>query len=95
MEKYCLGLLKISFAYAPASGYSGPDGLTVQATDSHGTASNIATVSISVTPSTSGAGGNNNTGQGVDKFGIKEIYPTKSGGEEWFTICKVPTPHQV
>lgn len=21
---------------------------------------------------------------GVDKFGIKEIYPTKSGGEEWF-----------
>jgi hypothetical protein len=21
---------------------------------------------------------------GVDKFGIKEIYPTKTGGEEWF-----------
>jgi hypothetical protein len=21
---------------------------------------------------------------GMDKFGIKEIYPTKSGGEEWF-----------
>ena len=21
---------------------------------------------------------------GVDKFGIREIYPTKSGGEEWF-----------
>ncbi|MGC2425740.1 MAG: hypothetical protein WA421_01785 [Nitrososphaeraceae archaeon] len=83
-----LGPTEDSFAYAPASGYSGPDGLTVQATDSHGTASNIATVSISVTPSTSGAGGNNNTGQGVDKFGIKEIYPTKS-----ITI-NVP-PHQV
>lgn len=23
-------------------------------------------------------------GSGVDKFGIREIYPTKSGGEEWF-----------
>jgi hypothetical protein len=21
---------------------------------------------------------------GVDKFGIKEIFPTKTGGEEWF-----------
>ena len=21
---------------------------------------------------------------GTDKFGIKELYPTKSGGEEWF-----------
>ena len=74
----------------PASGVSGPDGFTVQTTDSHGAASNIAIVSISVTPSTSGAGGNNNTGQGVDKFGIKEIYPTKSGGEERFMNMQNP-----
>jgi len=24
------------------------------------------------------------TGSSIDKFGIKKIYPTKSGGEEWF-----------
>jgi hypothetical protein len=28
---------------------------------------------------------------GLDKFGIKEIYPTKSGGEEWFINMQDPT----
>ena len=28
---------------------------------------------------------------GVDKFGIREIYPTKSGGEEWFMNMQNPT----
>ena len=27
----------------------------------------------------------------VDKFGIKEIYPTKPGGEEWFMNMQDPT----
>jgi len=25
---------------------------------------------------------------GFDKFGIKEIYPTKIGGEEWFMTLR-------
>jgi len=25
-----------------------------------------------------------------DKFGIKEIYPTKSGGREWYLNIKIP-----
>jgi hypothetical protein len=28
---------------------------------------------------------------GVDKFGIREIYSTKSGGEEWFMNMQDPT----
>jgi uncharacterized protein YchJ len=28
---------------------------------------------------------------GMDKFGIKEIYPTKSGGEQWFMNMQDPT----
>jgi hypothetical protein len=28
---------------------------------------------------------------GVDKFGIREIYPTKPGGEEWFMNMQDPT----
>jgi hypothetical protein len=27
----------------------------------------------------------------LDKFGIREIYPTKSGGEEWFMNMQDPT----
>ena len=27
---------------------------------------------------------NNNTNGGVDKFGIKEVYPTVTGGREWY-----------
>jgi hypothetical protein len=28
---------------------------------------------------------------GVDKFGIKELYPTKTGGEQWFMNMQDPT----
>ena len=28
---------------------------------------------------------------GIDKFGIREIYPTKPGGEEWFMNMQDPT----
>jgi hypothetical protein len=34
------------------------------------------------------------TGSGVDKFGIKEIYPTKPGGEEWFMNMQDPKSDQ-
>lgn len=27
---------------------------------------------------------------GIDKFGIKEIYPTKAGGQEWFMNMNDP-----
>lgn len=30
------------------------------------------------------ANNNNNSPKRADKFGIKEIYPTKPGGREWF-----------
>ena len=84
-----LGSDKTSFVYTPTTGFSGSDSFTVQATDSHGAKSNVATISITVTPSTTGGGGGG-TGQGVDKFGIKEIYPTKPGGEEWFMNMQDP-----
>ena len=62
--------------YTPATGYAGPDSFTYVSRDDKGaTSSSKATVSISV--STSDTGTN-------DKFGIKKIYPTKSGGEEWY-----------
>ena len=41
-------------------------------------------------PSSSSGGGNGDTGHGVDKFGIKEIYPTKPGGEEWLMNMQDP-----
>jgi F5/8 type C domain/Bacterial Ig domain len=84
-----LGPTQNSFVYRPISGYSGPDSFTIQATDNHGAPSNIATVSIIVTSSTS-VGGTGGTGQGFDKFGIKEIYPTKPGGEQWFMNMQDP-----
>ena len=84
-----LGSDKTSFVYTPSAGFSGSDSFNVQATDSHGAKSSEATISITVTPSTPGGGGGG-TGQGVDKFGIKEIYPTKPGGEEWFMNMQDP-----
>jgi hypothetical protein len=42
---------------------------------------NIATVNILVSNSTSGT---------LDPFGIKEIYPTKAGGEQWFMNMNDP-----
>ena len=44
-----LGSDKTSFVYTPTTGFSGSDSFTVQATDSHGAKSNVATISITVT----------------------------------------------
>src|SRR6185503_14540666 len=33
----------------------------------------------------SGSGSGGGGSSGVDKFGIKQIYPTMSGGKEWFS----------
>jgi hypothetical protein len=68
--------------YTPTTGYNGPDSFTYVARDSKGATSvNKATVSITV--SSTDAGTN-------DKFGIKKIYPTKPGGEEWFMNMQDP-----
>ena len=68
--------------YTPTTGYSGPDSFTYVASDSKGTTStNQATVSITV--SSTDASTN-------DKFGIKKIYPTKPGGEQWFMDMQDP-----
>jgi hypothetical protein len=68
--------------YTPTTGYNGPDSFTYVVRDSKGATSvNKATVSITV--SSTDAGTN-------DKFGIKKIYPTKPGGEEWFMNMQDP-----
>ena len=86
METHCvarlpLGLSPASVLYTPNTGFIGADRLTYKATDGQGVDSNIATVNIMVTNATSGP---------IDQFGIKEIYPTKSGGEQWFMNMNDP-----
>jgi len=67
-----------SITYSPSSGYAGSDSFTFKVNDGKAD-STAATVSITVSaPTTPPPTG------GTDKFGIKKIYPTKSGGEEWF-----------
>jgi hypothetical protein len=90
--KLSLGPTQNSFVYTPTSEYSGQDSFTIQARDNHGALSNIATVTVTVIPSAPAGGGNSSTGQGIDKFGIKEIYPTKVGGEQWFMNMQDPNP---
>jgi hypothetical protein len=100
--KLTLGSSQNSFVYTPILGYFGQDSFTIQATDNRGALSNIAAVTVTVIPS-AGIGGrtgsisnnnnnnnNNRSGQGFDKFGIKEIYPTKIGGEQWFMSLQDP-----
>jgi hypothetical protein len=67
-----------SITYSPSSGYTGGDSFTFKVNDGKADSA-AATVSITVSASTTPPP----TG-GTDKFGIKELYPTKSGGEEWF-----------
>jgi hypothetical protein len=63
--------------YTPNTGYVGPDSFTFKAND--GTVdSNTATVSITVED------------PGKDQFGIIKLYPTKSGGEEWYINMNNP-----
>ena len=69
-----------SVTYKPASGYTGSDSFTFKANDGKAD-SNTATISISIGSTSSG---------GTDKFGIKKIYPLKSGGEEWYMDMNNP-----
>lgn len=70
------GTIPDGVLYNPDPGFSGTDSFTYQATDSQGAeSSNTATVTVTV----SGPSGNF-----VDPFGIREIYPTRTGGEQWF-----------
>jgi hypothetical protein len=69
--------------YTPSSGYAGGDTFTYIDQDNKGAKSiNKAVVKIMV--SNTGDSGTN------DKFGIKKIYPTKSGGEEWYMNMQDP-----
>jgi len=76
-----------TLTYTPTTGFSGSDNFTYKATTKNGLAggvdSNIATVTITVTNATSVA---NN----LDPFGIREIYPTKASGEQWFMNMNDP-----
>jgi hypothetical protein len=69
-----------SETYKPASGYTGSDSFTFKVNDGKAD-SNTATISISISSTSSG---------GIDKFGIKKIYPLKSGGEEWYMDMNNP-----
>ncbi|HEX9319657.1 MAG TPA: discoidin domain-containing protein [Nitrososphaeraceae archaeon] len=66
-----------SLTYSPASGYTGADSFTFKVNDGK-VDSAIVSISITVSSSTSPPAA------GTDKFGIKKLYPTKSGGEEWY-----------
>jgi hypothetical protein len=90
--KLSLGSSQNSFVYTPTLGYFGQDSFTVQATDNHNVLGNVAAVTITVIPSAGRGGGVGNTSSahGLDKFGIKEIYPTKPGGEQWFMNMQDP-----
>jgi hypothetical protein len=73
--------------YTPTTGFSGSDSFKYVATDTHGaTSTTAATVSITV----SGGGGGGDAGTN-DKFGIKKIYSTKPGGEQWFMNMQDPS----
>src|SRR5439155_230689 len=61
--------------YTPNPGFSGTDTFTYKATDGQGVSSNIATVTIIVSNATLG---------NLDQFGVKELNPSKPGGEQWF-----------
>ncbi|MGB7955459.1 MAG: hypothetical protein WCF23_15890, partial [Candidatus Nitrosopolaris sp.] len=51
------------------------------ATDGQGVDSNIATVTVIVS---------NASSRTVDQFGVREIYPTKAAGEQWFMNMNDP-----
>jgi len=69
--------------YTPNTGYVGADSFTYIARDSKG-ATSISKASVSITVSSTDTGTN-------DKFGIKKMYATKSGGEEWYMNMPSPT----
>jgi hypothetical protein len=63
-----------SVLYTPNSGFTGTDSFTYKSTDGQGLDSNIATVTITVSSSSSGM---------LDQFGITELYPSKTNGEHY------------
>jgi hypothetical protein len=77
------GTVSSNVFYTPTAGFIGTDRFSYKATDGLGVDSNIATVTITVTNATSVA---NN----LDPFGIREIYPTKASGEQWFMNMNDP-----
>jgi hypothetical protein len=72
------GTVSSNVFYTPNTGFIGTDSFTYKATTKNGQAggvdSNIATVNIVVSNATSGT---------LDQFGIKELYPSKTGAEHW------------
>jgi len=76
------GTVSSNVFYTPKTGFIGTDSFTYKATDGLGVDSNIATVTIIVSNSTSGT---------LDQFGIKELYATKAGGEQWYMNMQNPT----
>jgi hypothetical protein len=73
------GTVSSNVFYTPNTGFIGTDTFTYKATTKNGLAggvdSNIATVTIIVSNATSGT---------LDQFGVKELNPSKPGGEQWF-----------
>ena len=76
----------VKYSLDPSVQSDTTDSFTYRANDGKtGGVSNIGTVTLMISsqqvppPQT-----------GVDKFGIKEIYPTKPGGEEWFMNMQDP-----
>jgi hypothetical protein len=69
------GTVSNNVFYTPNTGFIGTDSFTYKATDGLGVDSNIATVNIIVSNATSGT---------LDQFGVKELNPSKPGGEQWF-----------
>jgi hypothetical protein len=76
------GTVSSNVFYTPNTGFIGTDSFTYKATDGLGVDSNIATVTIVVSNATSGT---------LDQFGIKELYATKAGGEQWNMNMQNPT----
>jgi Big-like domain-containing protein/tectonin-like protein len=72
--------------YTPASGFTGSDTFTYVARDNQGATSTTA-ATVTITVSSGGGGGDAGTN---DKFGIKKIYSTKPGGEQWFMNMQDP-----
>jgi hypothetical protein len=75
------GTVSNNVFYTPSTGFIGTDSFTYKATDGQGVDSNIATVTVIVSNATSGT---------LDQFGVREIYPTKASGEQWFMNMNDP-----
>ena len=75
--------------YTANQGFTGTDSFTYKSIDGQGVSSDPATVTIIVGAGNS-TGGGNTTSPGFDKFGVKELYPSKPGGEQWFFDANNP-----